>query len=220
MKTWVKVAAVVGAVVLVGVLAVGYLGFVPFLSDLMGTNKATDLGVKYTAADAESATTKLSDLLNSPEDTTVTLSEAEITAFINEKAAESDKIPIDNTQVKIGADGTLQITGNIDMAKLQTLGSSGDVDESAKSLINTVTSVVRTDPSFSTKASLSVVDGKPVADISDLKLGNLGLTPDQTAAGEEMISKMLEGYMSNSGMSFTELQASSGSLTIGTTKTP
>jgi hypothetical protein len=220
MKTWVKAAAVIGGIVLVGVLALGYMGFLPFVSDLMGANKATDLGVKYTTADAATATDKFGTLMNSPGGASVTLTDSEITAFINDRAAKSDKIPITNTQVKIGADGTLEIAGNIDMAKLQALASSGDVDDSAKSLIGTVTSIVKTDPSFSAKASLSVVDGKPVTDLKDLKIGNLGLTPDQATAGEAMITAMLEDYMKGSGLSFSELRASAGTLTISILKAP
>ncbi|MFA5868607.1 MAG: hypothetical protein WC941_02785 [Candidatus Bathyarchaeia archaeon] len=219
MKTWVKVAAVMGGIVLVGVLALGYMGFLPFVSDLMGTNKATDLGVKYTAADAATATDKFGTLMNSPDGATVTLTDSELTAFINDKTAKSD-IPLENTQIRVNPDGTIEMSGNINMTRLQALANSADVDASAKSLIGTVTSLVKTDPSFSGKAQFSVVDGKLVASMEDVKIGNFGLSSDQAAAMDGMIESTLEDIMRNSGLSFSELQASAGSLTIGTAKAP
>jgi len=78
----------------------------------------------------------------------------------------------------------------------------------------------RSTPSFSGKAQLSVVDGKIVADLRDVKLGNFGLSPDQAAAMDGMIESTLDEIMQDSGLSFSELQASAGSLTIGIAKVP
>ena len=196
------------------------MGFLPFVSDILGTNKATDLGVKYTAADETTANAKFGTLMNSPDGATVTLTDSELTAFINDMTAKSDKIPLENTQVRVDPDGTLEMTGNLNMTRLQMLAASPDVDASAKSLIGTVTSLVKTDPSFSAKVSLSVVGGKLVANMKDVKIGNLGLSTDQDAAMEAMIQSTLEGFMKDSGLSFGELQASAGSLSIGTVKSP
>lgn len=220
MKTWVKVAAIIGGIVLVGVLAVGYIGFLPFVSDVLGTNKATDLGVKYTAADETTVTDKFGTLMNSPGGASVTLTDSEITAFINDMTAKSNKIPLENTQVRVDPDGTLEMTGNLNMTRLQTLAASPDVDASAKSLIGTVTSLMKTDPSFSAKASLSVVDGKLVTSMKEVKIGNLGLSSDQDAAMDGMIDSTLEGFMKDSGLSFGELQTSAGTLIISILKAP
>lgn len=220
MKTWVKVAAIIGGIALIGVLAVGYMGFLPFISDVLGTNKAPDLGVKFTAQDEATATDKIGQLMNSPEGTTVTLTDEELTAFLNDRVTRFDEIPLRNPQIRIDPDGTIEMSGNINMTRLQAIADSPDVDAGAKSLIGTVTSLVKTDPSFSGKARLSVVDGKVVADMSDVKLGNYGLSPDQAAAMDGMIESALVGIMKDSGLSLSELQASSGSLTIGTAKAP
>ena len=44
--------------ILVIVLIIGYLGFIPGISNLFGSNKPKDLVVKYTLADLESAKKK------------------------------------------------------------------------------------------------------------------------------------------------------------------
>ena len=44
-------AITIGALVIIAVLVFGYLGFVPGVSNLFGSNKPKDLGVIYTAAD-------------------------------------------------------------------------------------------------------------------------------------------------------------------------
>jgi hypothetical protein len=46
---------VVGILVLIPILVLGFLGFMPIVSDIMGTNRPRDLGVKYTDADYLSA---------------------------------------------------------------------------------------------------------------------------------------------------------------------
>jgi len=52
------VVAVV-VVMVIGVLALGYLGFVPGLSEALGANKPRDLGVISTTSDLENANVKL-----------------------------------------------------------------------------------------------------------------------------------------------------------------
>ena len=89
MKVWKKAAIGLGFLVVVGVLAVGYLGFLPGVSDAMGTNKPVDLGVKPTPADLDSARRKLAEL-QSPSDQPVRiqLTSSEITKFVEREIGE------------------------------------------------------------------------------------------------------------------------------------
>ena len=45
-------------VIIVVVLGLGYLGFVPGVSKILGSDKPRDLGITYTAADLKSITSK------------------------------------------------------------------------------------------------------------------------------------------------------------------
>ena len=49
----------VGAIIVIAVLVLGYLGFMPGLSNLFGSNKPRDLGVTYTSNDFQAARAKI-----------------------------------------------------------------------------------------------------------------------------------------------------------------
>jgi hypothetical protein len=134
---------VVGSLVLVfiviPVLVLGYLGFVPGLSGLMGATKPKDLGVRYSQADFTSYQQKTGrqflDFANAPANplkpgkktifadpqpqNTATTQE-EITAAIN-LVGWSD-MPITNAQVRFG-DGTVEMSGNIDLDQVSNFVS-------------------------------------------------------------------------------------------------
>jgi hypothetical protein len=128
------VSAVVLVLVVIPVFVLGYLGFVPGLSSLMGATKARDLGVRYTEADFTSYQTKTGrqflDFANAPDNPlkpgkktifadpkpqdTVTTQE-EITAAIN--LVGWSWMPLTNAQVRFG-DGTVEVSGNLNMDQL------------------------------------------------------------------------------------------------------
>ncbi|MGB9842731.1 MAG: hypothetical protein ACPLN1_00060 [Caldisericia bacterium] len=54
MKRGIKMVLKIVIPILIIVLILGYFGFVPFVSDLMGTNKPKNLGVTFTEKDFES----------------------------------------------------------------------------------------------------------------------------------------------------------------------
>lgn len=121
-KKWMKIA---GIIVLVLLLIAGYTGFVPVISDLMGTNSPRDLGVKYTKEDYVNAMQKANFELDSsagygPEtkisyqgkqniDTTFT--QEEISALISFDHAEN--YPARDAQVKINEDGSIEVSAKI-----------------------------------------------------------------------------------------------------------
>ena len=55
MKKWLIVVLVL---ILIPTLVLGYLGFVPGVSAIMGSNRPRDLGVRYTEADLSSLMAK------------------------------------------------------------------------------------------------------------------------------------------------------------------
>jgi hypothetical protein len=124
-----------GALVVAGflglALVVGYLGFLPGVSDAMGTSQPRDLGVKYTEADYESGLEKIPghsvsnaeylciscDYTSSgsvPVDNTFT--QEEFTAQLNKM--NSLKGPLKNVQVKFGENGTVEASAMVKDPKL------------------------------------------------------------------------------------------------------
>lgn len=60
MKTFFKfVGFLILILIIVVILLLGYLGFVPGVSAIFGSNKPRDLGITHTQADLDSAQTKL-----------------------------------------------------------------------------------------------------------------------------------------------------------------
>ncbi len=127
--------AAVGAIILVaiiaGVLVLAYLGYIPFLSDLMGTAKSKDLGVQFSPADYASGLAKIpGHIVKNAEDLCFgcayiskgsvpvdnTFTEAEFTAQINK--FNEKKGPIKNAQVKFNGDGSIEASAMTSLPQL------------------------------------------------------------------------------------------------------
>lgn len=119
----IAIVAIVGLVLLVG-LVLGYLGFVPIVSDLMGTNQPRDLGVKYSETNYASGLDKVPGaIVLNPEYLCATcpytssgsvavntaFTQEEFTAMINKR--NSTVGPLRDAQFKFNSDGTVEATG-------------------------------------------------------------------------------------------------------------
>jgi hypothetical protein len=120
--TW----SIVGILIIAIIIAGGVLGVIPGVSDVFGTNKPRDLGVKYTKQDYDSGMKKLGFAIDrsagSGPDTQLVystktkkvdaeLTNAEISALLSYDHA--DKYPVRNAQVKINADGTVELSAAV-----------------------------------------------------------------------------------------------------------
>lgn len=129
--TKLKIFAVVAALVLLlPIFVLGWLGFVPGLSDLLGATKPKDLGVQYTEADYSQYLNKtgisLQDFSTAPANPdkpgkfvvfanpqtydNLVVTQEELTAAINEIGWLW--MPIRNAQVRL-SDGVVEVSGNL-----------------------------------------------------------------------------------------------------------
>jgi hypothetical protein len=183
------------AVVVALVFVAGYLGFVPGISSIFGSDKPKDLGVTYTAADYKSAEVKSNiqkiDLpaTTPPEQSlqyegtqpaSVDMTEAEVTALINDSpwpyGAFSD------CQVKFNADGTAEFAGILETGKLEDYARArGYTDTEIKDALGIVDkfTVVQKNMPFDIVGTGSVVNGVIDFDIQKFQLGKLGFPADQ-----------------------------------------
>ena len=169
----------IGIIVLI-VLVLGFFGFVPGLSNILGANKPKDLGVKYSEADlaagramtgvtleAMPATDK-SLAFSGSKSISGTYTNEIITAMIN--GAKYKYYPITNAQVKISDDGTIETSGNFNISKAvvwsNTLGGDKGLGEKAQSYIGTVSS----NPSFYLKGKMTVVNNQITLNIDSAKI--------------------------------------------------
>jgi hypothetical protein len=172
--------------VITSVIALGYFGFIPAISNLFGSNKPRDLGVKYTSADyttthekfgvevgtiPESSFTNVKESLqySGKKEVVTTLSSAEITAYAN---AETWKFaPISNLQVKINPDGTGEVSGVLNIENVLSYVSLVTPIEEVKKAINQFN--ISSNPPFYTKGSVTVVNNKVDFNIQSLEVGRI-----------------------------------------------
>lgn len=182
-------------VFVVPIMIVGWFGFVPGLSDLMGANKPKDLGIIYTTADYESYKSKAAasflDLSQAPDkpnmpgekllfDGPVTtdnlqLTQEEITATVNEIGWVW--MPISNAQVKIN-ENTVEVSGNLNLKYMNEfvdfiggVGYSKDDVAKAVSLAQKFTN----SPPIYLKAEASVSNDKLSLKLSGISIGRLNV---------------------------------------------
>jgi hypothetical protein len=152
------------------VLVLGYLGLIPGVSNLMGTNKPRDLGIIYTQADYNSARAKSKiayEVLPSGTPASQSLqrsgqnnintawSSAEITSLMNGRPWKY--WPYKDVQVKLNEDGSAEISGVLDKSKILNYAAA----------INLPTEVVKyavnflpADPVFYVKGRATLTENK------------------------------------------------------------
>lgn len=156
--------------VLAVVLALGYFGFIPGLSSLMGTNKPRDLGIKYTEEDRKSARGKsqieyVALPANTPPEESrqysgsrpikAEFSSTEITALMNNRPWKY--FPYSNVQVKFNADGSGEISGVLIKDKLPGYGAAIGVPKEA---VEFAMKFLPSNPVFYVKGKAALADNK------------------------------------------------------------
>jgi len=150
MKRGTKILLRILIPILIIILVLGYFGFVPFVSDIMGTNKPKNLGVTFTEKDFESARSKTGVKYETltgdlkPEESLkysgkrsvkMELTSSELTALIYERKWRY--YPVKNWTVKINEDGTVETSGQILTNKLMDCLSALGIKPEESSIENT-----------------------------------------------------------------------------------
>lgn len=157
-------------IIITVVLGLGYLGFIPGLSTLFGSDKPRDLGVTYTETDksdaraksqieyvemsAASANTAGFELIGS-RPVTAEFTSAQVTALMNNRPWKY--WPYKNVQLKFNADGSAEISGIFDKSKLSGYGAKIGAPPEA---LEFVSKFLPSNPVFYVKMKASLVDNK------------------------------------------------------------
>jgi hypothetical protein len=215
----------IGALVIIAVLVFGYLGFVPGVSNLFGSNKPKDLGVTYTAADYASAharngtTHTILPAGTLPENSIVfsgshavntVYSQAEINALINTRQWEF--YPLKNCQLRINPDNTVEFSGNIIMNRLKgyetALNLGNNMDAITKYL-----KFVPGNPAFYAKGTVEIANGQIVnTSITQFKVGKLTFTKPVQDNLSSLISNAYSEINAYKGFSITTLKFANGKV--------
>jgi hypothetical protein len=177
-------------------MVAGYLGFVPGLSNLFGSNKPVDLGTTYTQADYKSAVAKTGTTFLDNTDTvnytksqkvfgpakaaSVDFTASEITAALNDKPKSPD-FPLKDWQVRYNPDGTAEVSAVVVIGKISSYATSHGVsDESLQQVFDTIKrlGVIENEMPIYMKGSFSVVNGVLNFNAVSAKIGRLPISAD------------------------------------------
>lgn len=177
---------ILGAIVIVVVLFLGYLGFIPGISAIFGSNKPRDLGIKYTEADRTTARAKSQieyDVLpaNTPESQSIirtgsravntTFNSAEATALMNDRPFKY--WPYKNVQMKFNVDGSAEVSGQLVKGRLPGYLASIGV---SKTVADNVIKYLPSNTVFYVKAKASLTDNKvSLLDPSKVEIGRFSI---------------------------------------------
>lgn len=156
--------------IIVPVFVLGYLGFIPGISSLFGSNKPRDLGIKYTEEDRASARGKTqvtyADLpsetpasssiqLSGSRPVSFEMSSAEASALMNNRPWRF--FPYKDVQVKFNADGSGEISGILVKDKVPCYAEYIGIPKEA---VEAVMKALPADPVFYLKMTASLKDNQ------------------------------------------------------------
>jgi hypothetical protein len=157
-------------VVIAIILGLGYMGYIPYVAKLLGTDKPRDLGIRFTEKDRTDARAKggvqfgtlppsTSDALSIQRfgkhevDTSVTSSQA--SAMMNNRPWKY--WPYQNVQIKFNADGSAEATGGLNKAVVPGYASTIGIPKQA---IEFAMKLLPPTPVFYLKMKASLIDNK------------------------------------------------------------
>jgi hypothetical protein len=220
-KFWVIIAVII----LIPVLVLGYLGFVPIVSDILGANKPVDLGVKATAQDYASASLKLgrsretlpaadvpetSLRFSGSHDVDTSFTQEEVTATMQTRKYRYN--PLGNDfQARFNNDGTVEMSGTIRMNNLRPYGKASGVSDEEQDEIMDKVGLIKVNPAFYVKGTGYVQNNRLYMDVKEAKLGRLSV-PTEVFEGN-YISNFVEDRIQNiPGLRVDSLKVEEGEL--------
>lgn len=177
-------------IITIPVLLLGFLGFVPGLSSILGADRPKDLGIKYSPADYKEAQSKsqitmatLSQKVENPtqsltrsgsHDLKAEFTSSQITASLNSQSWSF--WPYKNMQVKFNSDGSVEVSGNLIKSKAPGYASYLGIPKEA---VDFGMKFIPSDPAFYVKGKAALKDNKvAVFEPVSFQLGKLSLPVD------------------------------------------
>ena len=174
-------------IIIAPILVLGFLGYVPGLSNVMGANKPKDLGIKYTPADYKTSQEKskvarvaLSEKPTDPSKSLVysgshdvksEFTSSQITASLNSQNWVN--WPYKNMQVKFNADGTTEVSGVLIKSKVPGYAAYLGIP---KEVVDIGMKFIPPDPAFYVKGKAALINNKvSLFEPSSFQLGKLSL---------------------------------------------
>lgn len=175
------------AVVLVLVLVGGYLGLVPGVSGLFGSDRPRDLGATYTQADYQAARAKMgmtvSDLpadappeqsisITNINNVNISLTQSEVNALVN--ISEWKYYPLRDVQVNIQPDNVVEFSGIIIKDRIEGCALALGASKSDMRAVMGFIRYVPANPTIYFKGTITIIENRvTVLDVSELRVGRM-----------------------------------------------
>jgi len=194
-----------GALLAVG----GYLGFVPYVNKLFGSDKPRDLGIRFAPGDSLKAQEKIGiKLVALPKDTPVTesfklkgkkpasysMTSEELTAASNNRPWVY--YPLSAVQVKINQDSSVEVSGMLDTVKLINYAEAIGFDlTKPREYMNQYRLNFQKLP-FYLKGIGSVHDNKVALDLQSAEIGRFAIPIEVVGQAETPVVSFIETFIS------------------------
>jgi len=176
-------------IVVILVVAVGvggYLGIIPGVSSLFGSNKPKNLGVTFTSQDLTNAEAKAGTQIvtlapNLPPSQSIsfsgqktvntTFTQGEFNAWMDNSWDDA----LLGCQLSINSDGTAEFSGVLHTDRIQAFEEALGITVTDMSVINKYVRFIKGNPAIYIKGTGSIVNGQINLDIQQMKVGNLSV---------------------------------------------
>ena len=204
MKLIKKLLYLIVILVILIILVFGYLGFVPGVSNLMGSNKPRDLGVATSSADLKSVENKLqlnyvegSFKVSGSKTLSTTFTDKELTALINNHFSRWSAYPVSAAQVKFNSDGSAEVSGIIHLDRLRDYAAATGLPADDVSRIANKIQWLNSSPPFYLKGQAEVKNGVLNGGIETLQIGRLSISPSTFGAKDSEVLDFAQNQISH-----------------------
>jgi hypothetical protein len=205
MKFLIKLILVlVFIIIIVPALILGYLGFIPTISSVFGSDKPRDLGVTYTEADRKNAYDKngvevvaITPVSSAPKDSlnfegkkevNFSITGGEISALVNTEKWKYK--PINNVQVKINPDGTGEASGVLNIGRVLPFISLTHSTAEVESAIQKYH--IGFNPPYYVKGRVEVVNNKVTLTPEKIEIGRITVPQNLISKNLDTLTSFIE----------------------------
>lgn len=198
------------SLLIIALLIGGYLGLVPGLSTVFGSNKPKDLGVTFVQADLTQAMAKTGVTYSnittsagaSPKETIrysgskaadMSLTQSEVTALINNQ--EWEYYPVKSAQIKFNEDNSIEFSANLITANV---GPYAEAMRGTRADVEKVTKWLKGNPALYVKGTAAMIGNKmTIFDVQKIQVGRLSISSNMVNSQKSEATAFIEGIINN-----------------------
>jgi hypothetical protein len=195
------------------VLVLGYLGFVPGISKIFGSDKPINLGIVPGAGDSGSIQAKTgihyvplptgaatTYSLAGNKEIDMAFTDKELTALVAEHEKLWKYYPISDAQVRFNADGTAEVSGILRTDKIYGYAAATGISIGDVKFWLDKVSVLAPNPPIYLKGKVDVVNGKMSGELQKLEIGRLPMPVSVFAGSQATVSDFVQNRLVAAGI--------------------